>query len=157
MGRYPFWDEKAMRKQTQVVLFVLSTFAMLLWIALAIWIFWLAPLPDRTAPASQAALADLLATLTIVAVLIERVLETLFRIVQGSWPQAVAYYSHGFRWLKAALTEEAEAREWLQNVSTFYNTTRSVQNRRLRELLAKLPTEEAPPAELHLRCRPTVG
>lgn len=143
MGRYPGWEEKVMRRITQRRLIALGLLILLLWIALVAWIFWLAPLPDRAEPIPQTELASLLATLTIVAVLIERVLETLFRIVQGSWPQGVAYYSHGLRWLKATLQEEAEAREWLQNVSTFYNRTRETYNQQLRDLLAKFADDEA--------------
>jgi len=147
MGRYPNWEEKSMRRTTRRWLFMLGGLAIVLWIALVIWIFWLIPLPDQPV-VNPAKLTDLLAALTIVAVLIERVLETLFRIVQGTWHTAVAYYSHGLRWLKAAEVEEAEAREWLQNISTFYNTTRADHNRRLRGLLAaqlSLPPAEATP------------
>jgi hypothetical protein len=136
MGRYPNWEEKSMRRTTRRWLFVLSGLAIVLWIALVIWIFWLIPLPDQPTAANPAKLTDLLAALTIVAVLIERVLETAFRIVQGTWRTAVAYYSHGLRWLKAAEIEEAEAREWLQNISTFYNAIRADYNQRLRDLLA---------------------
>jgi hypothetical protein len=133
---YPNWDEQTMRKRTHRRLLMLSGLAAILWIALIGWIFWLLPLPDQPAAANPARLTDILAALAIVAILIERVLETAFRIVQGVWRPAVAYYSHGMRWLKATETEEAEAREWLQNVSTFYNTLRSAYNRRLRDLLA---------------------
>jgi hypothetical protein len=148
MGRYPNWEEKPMRRKTQRYLFALGVLAIVLWIALVIWIFWLVPLPDQPAAASPANWADLLAALTIIAVLIERVLETGFRIVQGTWRTAVAYYSHGFRWLRAAEVEEAEAREWLQNISVFFGATRSDYNRRLRGLLAAeidgRPTEAMP-------------
>ncbi len=133
---YPNWDEQTMRKRTHRRLLMLSGLAVILWIALIGWIFWWLPLPDQPAAANPAKLTDFLAALTIVAVLIERVLETGFRIVQGVWRPAVAYYSHGMRWLKATEMEEAEAREWLQNVSTFYNNLRSAYNRRLRDLLA---------------------
>jgi hypothetical protein len=133
---YPNWDEQTMRKRTHRRLLMLSGLAVILWIALIGWIFWWLLLPDQPAAANPAKLTDLLAALTIVAVLIERVLETGFRIVQGVWHPAVAYYSHGMRWLKATETEESEAREWLQNVSTFYNNLRSAYNRRLRDLLA---------------------
>jgi hypothetical protein len=133
---YPNWDEQTMRKRTHRRLLMLSGLAVMLWIALIGWIFWWLLLPDQPAAANPAKLTDLLAALTIVAVLIERVLETGFRIVQGVWRPAVAYYSHGMRWLKATETEESEAREWLQNVSTFYNNLRSAYNRRLRDLLA---------------------
>lgn len=135
MGRYPNWEEMPMRQKTRRRLFALGILAIVLWIVLVIWIFRLIPLPDQSA-AHPAKLTDLLAALTIVAVLIERVLETLFRIVEGTWHTAVAYYSHGLRWLKAAEVGEAEAREWLQNIFTFYNTTREDYNQRLRDLLA---------------------
>jgi hypothetical protein len=136
MGRYPNWQEKPMRRKTRRALLALGALAIGLWLALVIWIFWLIPLPDQSTAENPAKWTDLLAALTIVAVLIERVLETAFRIVQGTWRTAVAYYSHGFRWLKAAEVEEAEAREWLQNISTFFGATRSDYNRRLRDLLA---------------------
>jgi hypothetical protein len=148
MGRYPNWEEKPMRQKTQRYLFALGALAIVSWIALVIWIFWLVPLPDQPAAPNPGKWTDLVATLTIVAVLIERVLETAFRIVQGTWRTAVAYYSHGFRWLKAAEVEEAEAREWLQNISAFFGATRSDYNRRLRDLLAAhidgRPTEAMP-------------
>ncbi len=149
MGRYPAWEEKDIRRITRRRLIALGVLIGVLWMILVIWIFWLAPVPDRLAPVSQTALADLLATLTIVAVLIERVLETLFRIMQGSWPQSVAYFSHGFRWLKSTLVEEAEAREWLQNVSTFYNATRAAQNERVRAVLAGLVAKSATVSQLN--------
>ena len=133
---YPNWDEQTMCKRTHRRLLMLSGLAVILWIALIGWIFAVLPLPDQPAAANPAKLTDIQAALTIVAVLIERVLETGFRIVQGVWHPAVAYYSHGMRWLKATETEEAEAHEWLQNVSTFYNAVRSAYNRRLRDLLA---------------------
>lgn len=135
MGRYPNWEEKPMRQRTQRRLYVLGALAIVAWAALLIWIFRIIPLPDQPT-AAPAALADLLAALTIVAVLIERVLETSFRIVEGMWHTGVAYFSHGLRWLRAAEVEEAEAREWLQNISTFYNARRVDYNRRLRDLLA---------------------
>jgi hypothetical protein len=47
------------------------------------------------------------------------------------------------RWLRAAEVEEAEAREWLQNISTFHNTLRVDYNRRLRDLLARQTAEPA--------------
>ena len=133
---YPNWDEQTMCKRTHRRLLMLSGLAVILWIALIGWIFAVLPLPDQPAAVNPAKLTDILAAQTIVAVLIERVLETGFRIVQGVWHPAVAYYSHGMRWLKATETEEAEAHEWLQNVSTFYNAVRSAYNRRLRDLLA---------------------
>ncbi len=126
MGRYPVWAEKNMRRITLRHLIALGALIAVLWLMLVIWIFWLAPVSDRAAPISQSTLAALLATLTIVAVLIERVLETLFRIMQGSWPQSVAYFSHGFRWLKSTLVEEAEAREWLQMGTRITQRRRSV-------------------------------
>lgn len=152
MGRYPNWDEKSMRQKTRRRLYALGGLAIVAWGALVIWIFRLIPLPDQST-AAPAALADLLAALTIVAVLIERVLETSFRIVEGMWHTGVAYFSHGFRWLRAAEVEEAEAREWLQNISTFYNSLRVDYNRRLRDLLAsqtarqtvRAPAEAAAP------------
>jgi len=145
MARYPNWEEKAMRRKTRRYLLALGGLATVLWIALVIWIFWLIPLPDQPAATNPAKWTDLVAMLTIVAVLIERVLETAFRIVQGTWRTAVAYYSHGLRWLKSAEVEEAEAREWLQNISRFFGATRSDYNRRVRNLLAtqlnERPTE----------------
>src|SRR5512143_1164723 len=144
MARYPNWEEKPMRRKTRRALFVLGALAILLWIVLVIWIFWLIPLPDQPAAANPARWTDLAAALAIVAVLIERIMETGFRIVQGTWRTAVAYYSHGFRWLKAAEVEEAEAREWLQNISVFFGATRSDCNRRLRNLLTAQLAE--PPA-----------
>ncbi len=142
MGRYPNWEEKPMRQKTRRRLFALGFMAIVAWIGLVIWIFWLIPLPDRSG-ATAAKLADLLAALTIVAVLIERVLETLFRIVEGTWHTGVAYFSHGLRWLKATEVEESEAREWVQNISTFYNSLRVDYNQRMRDLLAAQVTAPA--------------
>ena len=90
MGRYPTGKKSPCARRPGGACSRWAILAIVLWIVLVIWIFRLIPLPDQSA-AYPAKLTDLLAALTIVAVLIERVLETLFRIVEGTWRTAVTY------------------------------------------------------------------
>ena len=36
---------------------------------------------------------------------VERLLETVFNTIEGTWRAGVAYLGYGFRWLKSAQTE----------------------------------------------------
>lgn len=101
----------------------LVTFVAVLAISLMVWVFGFAPIVD-----APAATLDMAANLTVVlapilaaAAGVERLLETIFNIIEGSWKSLVAYLGRGLRWLNTAKAEVEASRQWLAEVSTRYN------------------------------------
>jgi hypothetical protein len=119
----PAWDPRDKRFQTRLVLGIIITLVLILTGAVFVWVI-VAPPPTAQVARTLSAGADLtivLAPVLAAAAGIERFLETIFGIIEGSWRTLVAYLGRGFRWLKSAETEVTNAREWLAKASDEYN------------------------------------
>lgn len=92
-------------------------------VALIVWVFFLAPIDKATIAKLEAGanLTVVLAPVLAAAAGVERMLETVFNIIEGSWKSMVAYLGNGLRWLNSAEVEVDAARQWLADVSTRYN------------------------------------
>lgn len=117
---------EAIRKQRAVTKrwFVsLVTLIILLFLALIVWVFFIASIEKATVatlgPAANLALV--LAPVLAAAAGVERTLETVFNIIENSWKSLVAYLGRGLRWLNSAELEVDASREWLAQVSARYN------------------------------------
>ena len=75
---------------------------------------------DNVSEAS-ANLTVVLAPVLAAAAAVERTLETIFNVLEGSWRTMVAYLGRGMRWLKSAEVEVKEARQFLADVADRYN------------------------------------
>lgn len=119
-------DAEQIKKQWQRTnrwFMFLVTLVIALTVGLLVWVFGFAPIVD-----APAATLDMAANLTVVlapilaaAAGVERLLETIFNIIEGSWKSLVAYLGRGLRWLNTAKAEVEDSRQWLAEVSTRYN------------------------------------
>ena len=114
------WRERAVTKRWFEILVAL---AVVIALALIGWVFFVAPI-DKAAVATLAAGANLtvlLAPVLAAAAGVERLLETVFNVIEGSWKSMVAYLGRGLRWLKSAEVEVDASRQWLADVSGRFN------------------------------------
>ena len=132
-GIAPQWDEAQMRRRTRRLFLALVGAIVGIWIFLAVWVLFFAVIDDAEAKilpiGADVALA--LAPVLAAAAGVERVLETVFNMVEGAWRAGVAYLGYGFRWLKSAQTELAEARQWMQGMGAYYNGTIATNNQEM--------------------------
>lgn len=124
-------DSDAIKKQRAVTKFqfmALVVFIIALAIGLIVWVFFLAIIQDAV-PAQLlpgANLAIVLAPVLAAATGVERMLETLFNIIEGNWKSMVAYLGRGLRWLNSVEVEVDASRQWLADVSTRYGEEMSL-------------------------------
>ncbi len=87
------------------------------------WVFFFAPIgeADATRLEASANLTVVLAPILAAAAAVERTLETIFNVLEGSWRTMVAYLGRGMRWLKSAETEVKQARQFLADVADKFN------------------------------------
>jgi hypothetical protein len=139
-GAVPLWDEKWMRTRTRRLWFVGVGVIVGIWIFLLVWVLFLAQIQDTVARPLEAGadLALVLAPVLAAALGVERVLETLFNMIESAWRTLVAYLGFGMRWLKSAQTEVAEARQWVQSMGTVYNGTLAVYNEQMKTMLENM-------------------
>jgi hypothetical protein len=92
-------------------------------VALIVWVLFFALIDKATVAKleASASLAVVLAPVLAAAAGVERLLETVFNIIEGSWKSMVAYLGRGLRWLNSVEVEVDAARQWLADVSTRYN------------------------------------
>jgi len=129
----PAWDEAHMRERTRRWFMALVGVIVGVWIFLIIWVLFVAVIEKadvKTLPVG-ADLTLVLAPVLAAAGGVERVLETVFNTAESSWRAGVAYLGYGFRWLKSAQTELAEARQWMQSMGAYYNGTIAVNNQEM--------------------------
>lgn len=129
----PTWDEAQMRQRTRRWFMALVGVIVGIWIFLIVWVFFIAPITEaeaRVLPVG-ADVALALAPVLAAAAGVERVLETIFNTVETTWRAGVAYLGYGFRWLKSAQTELAEARQWMQSMGAYYNGTVAANNQEM--------------------------
>jgi hypothetical protein len=137
-GAAPAWDEKWMWQRTRRLFMGLVTAVVVLWLALLIWVLFVAQIANAAAQPLPVG-ADLfvvLAPVIAAAAGVERLLESTFNTIEGVWRTVVAYLGYGMRWLKSAETEVDEARQWLQSAGAIYNGTLATYNEKMKQLLA---------------------
>ena len=119
----PTWDETYQFFRMQRWFRILVVLVIGLWIGLIAWVLLFAPITDATAKALEASanLTVVLAPVLAAAAAVERTLETIFNVLEGSWRTMVAYLGRGMRWLKSAEVEVKQARQFLADVADRYN------------------------------------
>ena len=107
-----------------------------LWIFLIGWVLFVAPIDDvRRGPWRLAPIWRWCWRPVIAASLgVERLLETVFNMIEGAWRTGVAYLGYGMRWLKSAETEVSEARQWLQSIGAYYNGNLATNNQEMTQI-----------------------
>jgi len=120
----PTWDEKHQFFRMQAWFRILVVLVVGLWVGLIAWVLFVAPITDAAATALEASanLTVVLAPVLAAAAAVERTLETLFNVLEGSWRTMVAYLGRGLRWLKSAEVEVKQARQFLADVADKYNS-----------------------------------
>jgi exonuclease VII small subunit len=107
-----------------------------IWIFLIGWVLFVAPIEDAPARPLEigADLAMVLAPVLAASLGVERLLETVFNMIEGAWRTGVAYLGYGMRWLKSAETEVSEARQWLQSIGAIYNGNLATNNQQMTQI-----------------------
>jgi hypothetical protein len=119
----PTWDERSQYFRMRAWFRILVLLIIGIWVGLIVWVLLFAQITDaNTSPLEASAnLTVVLAPILAAAAAVERTLETLFNVVEGSWRTMVAYLGRGMRWLKSAETEVKQARQFLAEVADKYN------------------------------------
>ncbi len=131
------WDERDKYFSTRRIVQVIILLAVIAWLVLLGWVFVVAVITksEVKALAVGADLSIILAPIIAAAAGVERMLETIFNIVEGSWKTLIAYLGYGFRWLKSAEVEVSEARQWLSHTAAIYNSTSAQYNTEMASLM----------------------
>ena len=119
----PAWDERSQHFRMQAWFRILVLLIIGIWVGLIVWVLFFAHVTDASASPLEASanLTVVLAPILAAAAAVERTLETLFNVIEGSWRTMVAYLGRGMRWLKSAETEVKQARQFLAEVADKYN------------------------------------
>ena len=119
----PTWSDAEMRQAMKNWLIVLVVAVAAIWLILIGYVFFIAPITKadvrQLEPAAN--LTVVLAPVLAAAAGVERMLETIFNILEGAWKTMIAYLGRGLRWLKNAENELVDSRQWLADVSAVYN------------------------------------
>ncbi len=118
----PTWDNEKKFLNTRIWFRVLIFLFVVLWLILITWVL-LTPTTDAEALplAVGANLTIALAPVLAAAAAVERTLESIFNVLEGSWRTMVAYLGRGLRWLKNAEVEVQQARQFLADASEKYS------------------------------------
>ena len=105
-GGMPTWSEKDQFFKTRRWFRILVVLVIALWLGLIGWVL-VSPIQDAQALplAVGANLTIVLAPVLAAAAAVERTLESIFNVLEGSWRTMVAYLGRGMRWLKNAEIE----------------------------------------------------
>ena len=119
----PTWSDRDQFFKTRRWFRVLVAVVLILWLILIGWVL-VSPIKDADALplAVGANLTIVLAPVLAAAAAVERTLESIFNVLEGSWRTMVAYLGRGLRWLKNAEVEVQQARQFLADASDKYNT-----------------------------------
>jgi exonuclease VII small subunit len=119
----PTWDERVEYFRMQRWFRFLVLLVIGIWVGLVAWVFFFAPIleADFSPLEASANLTVVLAPILAAAAAVERTLETIFNVLEGSWRTMVAYLGRGMRWLKSAETEVKQARQFLADVADRFN------------------------------------
>ena len=141
-GRMPGWDEREQYFSTRTWVKLLIGLIVVVWLILLGWVFFIAPITKADVRPLEAGvdLTIVLAPVLAAAAGVERMLETIFNIIEGSWRTLVAYLGYGMRWLKSAEAEVAQARQWMSNTASVYNGTLADFNQKMNSLLGEAGT-----------------
>ncbi|HXQ37939.1 MAG TPA: hypothetical protein VN843_28285 [Anaerolineales bacterium] len=119
----PTWDERSQYFRMRAWFRILVLLIIGIWVGLIVWVLLFAQINDANSSPLEASanLTVVLAPILAAAAAVERTLETLFNVIEGSWRTMVAYLGRGMRWLKSAETEVKQARQFLAEVADKYN------------------------------------
>ncbi|MBI1792855.1 MAG: hypothetical protein HYR70_01515 [Chloroflexi bacterium] len=119
----PTWSERDQFLKVQRWFRVLIAVVVILWLLLIGWVFFVAPIAKAEVSKLEtgANLSLVLAPVIVAAAAVERTLESVFNVIEGSWHTLVAYLGRGLRWLKSAEVEVKQARQFLAEASDKYN------------------------------------
>jgi hypothetical protein len=122
-GGMPLWSDRDQFFKTRRWFRVLVSVIVILWVILIVWVL-VSPIDDAEAlPLVVGAnLTIVLAPVLAAAAAVERTLESMFNVLEGSWRTMVAYLGRGLRWLKNAEIEVQQARQFLADASDKYNS-----------------------------------
>jgi hypothetical protein len=122
-GGMPTWSEREQFFKVQRWFRLLIAAIVLVWLILIWWVLFKAKINDAEALKLEAGanLTLVLAPVLVAAAAVERTLESVFNVIEGSWHQLVAYLGRGLRWLKSAEVEVKQARQFLAEASDKYN------------------------------------
>jgi hypothetical protein len=120
-GGMPTWSESDEFLKTRRLFRILVAIVLIVWVILIAWVL-VSPIKDAEALplAVGANLTIVLAPVLAAAAAVERTLESVFNVLEGSWRTMVAYLGRGLRWLKSAETEVQESRQFLDEISDKY-------------------------------------
>jgi hypothetical protein len=122
-GGMPTWSEREQFFKVQRWFRLLIAAVALLWLILIWWVLFKAQIENADALKLEAGanLTLVLAPVLVAAAAVERTLESVFNVIEGSWQKLVAYLGRGLRWLKSAEVEVKQARQFLAEASDKYN------------------------------------
>ncbi len=122
-GGMPTWSEREQFFKVQRWFRLLIAAIVLLWLILIWWVLFKAQIENADALKLEAGanLTLVLAPVLVAAAAVERTLESVFNVIEGSWHKLVAYLGRGLRWLKSAEVEVKQARQFLAEASDKYN------------------------------------
>lgn len=121
-GGMPTWSDRDQFFKTRRWFRFLVAIVVILWLILIAWVL-VSPVNDAEALplAVGANLTIVLAPVLAAAAAVERTLESVFNVLEGSWRTMVAYLGRGLRWLKNAEIEVQQARQFLDEISDKYS------------------------------------
>lgn len=118
---FPQWDIRKKRIVTRMWLYMLLGSVIVISVAGFCWAATQLVQPATVkAVSAENELTVVLVMVVGAAVGIERLLETIFNVIERNWLTLVAYMGHGLRWLQKAETEVENSRQWLSTVSLQY-------------------------------------
>ena len=120
-GGMPDWSDREQHFKSKRWLRFLVMIMIILWLVLIGWVIT-SPIKDADALPLEvgASLTIVLAPVLAAAAAVERTLESVFNVMEGSWRTMVAYLGRGLRWLKNAEIEVQQARQFLDEASDKY-------------------------------------
>lgn len=118
----PTWNEQEKFDATRRRLLVLVAMVTVVWGVLIGLVFLGPVVPQGEVKPLEigSSLTMILAPILAASAAVERLLETVFNIIENNWLTLVAYLGRGLRWLKSAETELQQARQWVADVSERY-------------------------------------
>ena len=121
-GGMPTWSDRDQYFKTRRWFRFLVVIMIILWGVLIWWVLNSNITDAEALPLAVGAnLTIVLAPVLAAAAAVERTLESVFNVMEGSWRTMVAYLGRGLRWLKNAEIEVQEAREFLDDASDKYS------------------------------------
>jgi len=121
-GGMPTWSDRDQFFKTRRWFRFLVAIIIILWLALIVWVLRSNINDAEALPLAVGAnLTIVLAPVLAAAAAVERTLESVFNVMEGSWRTMVAYLGRGLRWLKNTEIEVQQARQFLDEVSDKYS------------------------------------